>query len=320
MPRLPGTEQVLLLAQATTAQRKPVQEPLRAPGPVPRRFERRRRHDHAGEVGDASRETTGIKHGGAPARGRLHLRARHSKHYEPSVTFGNDRQPESFLLTLINDSARLAPEYFPIQSHCKITSGSRRVPRDPIHRSRRGRGLGLLVPMARRRRPARPDHRCDLVRVANAVAVVEGHALRQMGASVHRCFPSLAALAGHGTIAPGRNGCAARQSASPGAVVNAAAFVSSPGSASAAFDQPPFAETVALSVRLLDDVLLACDEGSRRGLRIGLIGMADAMQQLALPYDSPGAIRFAGDLAAMLCEGTMQGSTGTGPGARFRRE
>jgi ribonucleoside-diphosphate reductase alpha chain len=94
------------------------------------------------------------------------------------------------------------------------------------------------------------------------------------------------------------------------AVVNAAVFVSSPGTADAAFDRPGFAETASLTVRLLDDVLLACDESMRgSGLRIGLIGMADAMHHLGLPYDSAGARQFAGHVAGALSEGALKGAT-----------
>lgn len=148
------------------------------------------------------------------------------------------------------------------------------------------------------------------LRVATAIASVEGvhagrWARRFIDAFRHwRLLPDtrLLRLAGTGAQLGG--------TAPAAAVVNAAAFVRSPGTGHSAFDRQGFAETVALTVRLLDDVLLGDEKAIRDGgLRIGLIGVADAIHHLDLPYDSPAARAFAGQAAAALSEGALQGAT-----------
>ena len=148
------------------------------------------------------------------------------------------------------------------------------------------------------------------LRVANAVASVEGANAGKWARRFVDAFrewrflpdPSLLRLAGTGEQLG--------DMASATAVLNVAAFIRSPGTAHSDFDREGFTETVALTVRLLDDVLLGDDEARRDGgLRIGLIGLADAMHHLDLPYDSPAARQFASHAAAALSEGALQGAT-----------
>ena len=147
-------------------------------------------------------------------------------------------------------------------------------------------------------------------RVANTVASVEGQYAAKWGRRFIDAFRHWRLLPDTGLLRLAGTGAQLRHPAPPGAVVNAAAFVSSPGTAKAAFDRQGFAETATLAVRLLDDALLGSHEGKPgSGLRIGLIGVADAMHHLALPYDSQGARQFAGHVAAALSEGALQGST-----------
>lgn len=94
-------------------------------------------------------------------------------------------------------------------------------------------------------------------------------------------------------------------------VVNAAAFVSLPRTAAASFDHEKFVESVGLAVRLLDNIRnCGCSEPGSSGLRLGLIGMADAMNQLGHRYESASARKFATELATAFSEGALQGAIG----------
>lgn len=96
----------------------------------------------------------------------------------------------------------------------------------------------------------------------------------------------------------------------PAAVLNAAAFVRWPDTLRATFERESFVATAALAVRLLDDVLLSCARVSAGTQpRLGLIGVADALQMLSLPYDSAGARQCASDMASALAEGALLGAT-----------
>jgi ribonucleoside-diphosphate reductase alpha chain len=102
------------------------------------------------------------------------------------------------------------------------------------------------------------------------------------------------------------------------ASVNVGAFVRSDS-----LDLEGIGDIAALAVRLL--------EGATAGasLRIGLIGVADALRQLAIPYDDIAAAKIAGDVAAALSRGARLGAeergrdtaglTGIAPQARLAR-
>jgi ribonucleoside-diphosphate reductase alpha chain len=97
--------------------------------------------------------------------------------------------------------------------------------------------------------------------------------------------------------------------AEPGAVLNVASFVVSQPLYGARFDEEAFVATAALAVRLLDDVsrALGADPCPRR-LRIGLIGLADALDALGLDYHAADGRQQAARIAAALAGGCLRGS------------
>lgn len=92
------------------------------------------------------------------------------------------------------------------------------------------------------------------------------------------------------------------------ASLNAAGFVSSNPATGPSMDLAAFADCAALAVRMLDNATL--DAGiTEPHLRIGIIGVADALAILGLRYDSdPGRMQAAA-MARALAEGCLQGST-----------
>jgi ribonucleoside-diphosphate reductase alpha chain len=89
------------------------------------------------------------------------------------------------------------------------------------------------------------------------------------------------------------------------ATLDACAFIAGSG-----LDLERIADTAALAIRLLDDALLAlCPERREHtGLRVGLLGVGDALKALGVPYDSDAARRLAGDVAAALARGARRGA------------
>jgi ribonucleoside-diphosphate reductase alpha chain len=147
-------------------------------------------------------------------------------------------------------------------------------------------------------------------RVAEAIASVEGDQAPVWTRRFVEAFsgwrilpdPRLLRLAGTGKIID--------SFPSPRVVVNAAAFVAWPNTARALFERDRFVDAAALSVRLLDDILLASKTTSVDAqARIGIIGLADALQRLGLEYASEIGRRFASDIAAALAAGTLRGGT-----------
>lgn len=97
--------------------------------------------------------------------------------------------------------------------------------------------------------------------------------------------------------------------AEPGAVLNVAAFVIRQPHAGAWFDRERFVAVASLAVRFLDDVASAIGvESPPRRLRIGLIGLADALQGLDLDYGSSCARQQSALVARALAEGCLGGS------------
>jgi ribonucleoside-diphosphate reductase alpha chain len=147
-------------------------------------------------------------------------------------------------------------------------------------------------------------------RVANAIAAAEGAkaalwAFRFVDAFSHwRLLPDERLLRTAGT------GIAVNDREPPCAVLNMAAFVTTPSSGSARLDFERIADVAALGVRLLDDALImGTGRGSRSTeIRIGIIGMAGALHLLATPYDSPQARQHAREAAIALANGTLRGS------------
>ncbi len=93
------------------------------------------------------------------------------------------------------------------------------------------------------------------------------------------------------------------------AALNAAAFVRDPFTAWAQFDRSAFEQCATLAVRLLDDAIeLAGGADGEPSLQIGLIGIADALALLGVPYASAGAIEQVRDIARLLAQGTLAGT------------
>lgn len=71
-------------------------------------------------------------------------------------------------------------------------------------------------------------------------------------------------------------------------------------------DSQAIAETARLALRFLDDALLAVPTSGEPGLRIGMLGMAGALDALGIEYDSPGALQVANDAGAALASGALR--------------
>lgn len=97
----------------------------------------------------------------------------------------------------------------------------------------------------------------------------------------------------------------------PDAVLNVAAFVAGPLALSGRFHRDAFVATASLTVRFLDDcsVALGIVPPPRR-LRIGIIGLADALERLGVDYRSSRARQQAALVANALAEGCRCGSAG----------
>ena len=98
---------------------------------------------------------------------------------------------------------------------------------------------------------------------------------------------------------------------SPCAVLNVAAFVTAPHTLQARFDGERFASIAALAVRLLDDALVTMHGPAPTfsGLRIGLIGLGDALHLLGIRYDDQRACEQACAVGTALATGTLRGTT-----------
>jgi Ribonucleotide reductase, barrel domain len=96
----------------------------------------------------------------------------------------------------------------------------------------------------------------------------------------------------------------------PVAVLNAAAFVVSPLTPAVSFDFETLRATAALAVRGLDNVMRrGLENGTvQPDLRVGLIGVADALALLGKRYDGAAGRVMAGVIAQVLAEGCAQAS------------
>lgn len=147
-------------------------------------------------------------------------------------------------------------------------------------------------------------------RVADAVMEIEGanaavRANRLVDAFSHwRLLPDERLLRNAGT------GAVITSDEPLVAVLNIGAFVVDPLSTSARLDLERVAEIAAMAVRLLDDAVLAipCEESADNAVRVGLIGMADALYMLDLPYDSSPARQKAREVAVAMANGTLRGA------------
>lgn len=91
------------------------------------------------------------------------------------------------------------------------------------------------------------------------------------------------------------------------ASLNLAAFVSSNSSGDASLDLQAIGDCAALAVRAMDNAALLAGMATPR-LRIGIIGMADALALLGFRYGSDAGRAEAAAMARALAEGCLRGS------------
>lgn len=92
------------------------------------------------------------------------------------------------------------------------------------------------------------------------------------------------------------------------AVLNLAAFIRPLPVGDARLDRERLVATAGLAVRLLDNALLHYGARTDQGLRIGFIGMAEALRRLGTPYGTERARQFAVAAASLLAEGCLRGN------------
>ena len=148
-------------------------------------------------------------------------------------------------------------------------------------------------------------------RVATALATAESGAARaDCKRRFMNAFSSWQLLVDERVIATAGTPGASWRSDDLVAVLNVASFVRSPCTQSATFDRTSFEEVAALAVRALDDAItmrLAPTTSATR-LRIGVIGLGDALALLGLAYDSGDARAQATLVAQALANGCLAGS------------
>lgn len=148
-------------------------------------------------------------------------------------------------------------------------------------------------------------------RVADAVAGVEGARDRQWAYRFVESFSRWQLLPDERLLQMAGTGAGLRPFESPRATLNVAGFVTAPLTRQARFDGERFAGVAALAVRLLDDALVTMHGAAPTfsGLRIGLIGLADALRLLGIAYDDPRAAQQASVVGRALATGTLRGTT-----------
>lgn len=99
--------------------------------------------------------------------------------------------------------------------------------------------------------------------------------------------------------------------------INVAKFVSAIG-ADAEVDWPRLAETVALAVRFLDNIVDVCEypvenaariAQANRKIGLGVMGFADCMFALGIPYDCEQGVEFGAKLMKFINQSARKGST-----------
>jgi ribonucleoside-diphosphate reductase alpha chain len=146
-------------------------------------------------------------------------------------------------------------------------------------------------------------------RVAEAVATPEGEAAAQWASRFADAFRKWQLLPDERLL---RDAGTQRKSAplrEPAVVLNAAAFVVAPPFSPVRVLRSQLVESAQLAVRFLDDALLAeAPENSDAALRIGLIGVTDALLALRAPAGGLAASRYGDIFAQALSEGCLRGS------------
>lgn len=148
-------------------------------------------------------------------------------------------------------------------------------------------------------------------RVADAIADSEGTQDRRWAYRYVDAFSRWQVLPDERLLRMAGTGPGLIPFASPSAALNVAAFVIAPLTTQARFDGERFADLASLAVRLLDDALVTMHGSTPNfsGLRIGLIGLADALHLLGIRYDDHRAVEHACAVGAALATGTLRGTT-----------
>lgn len=148
-------------------------------------------------------------------------------------------------------------------------------------------------------------------RVADALAAVEGPQARTWAHRYVDAFSRWQLLPDERLLRMAGTDIGLHPFDSPSAALNVAAFVVAPLTRQARFDGERFAGVAALAVRLLDDALVTMHGAAATfaDLRIGLVGLADALHLLGVAYDETGAAEQSRAVGKALATGTLQGTT-----------
>ena len=142
-------------------------------------------------------------------------------------------------------------------------------------------------------------------RVAAALASAARVAQPDLAAQLFGAMREWKLLPDERLLAQAGTGAADWQVADPGAALNLAAFVRAPGLAHAALDLTAFEQVAALAVSALHG---AAPDPKSRSLRIGLIGVGEALCALGLEYDSDAACAQVAAASAALAHGCLAGA------------
>lgn len=148
-------------------------------------------------------------------------------------------------------------------------------------------------------------------RVADAIAPAEGTQERPWAYRYVDAFSRWQLLPDERLLRMAGTGTGLSPFESPCATLNVAAFVIAPLTRQARFDGERFAGVAALAVRLLDDALVTMHGAAPTfsGLRIGLMGLADALHLLGIRYDDTRSADQARAVGIALANGTLRGTT-----------
>jgi ribonucleoside-diphosphate reductase alpha chain len=156
------------------------------------------------------------------------------------------------------------------------------------------------------------DHTVDATwaRVASTAAAPEAAEAALWARRYVEAFSDWRLLPDERLLESAGTGVPIRRFSRPRALLNAGAFVLNPRTAKARFDCDRFAMTASLAVRLLDDAMLSAREHSQTTpeLRIGMLGVADAIAAMNLRYDGEQALQQAVAMASALATGCLHGS------------
>lgn len=155
-----------------------------------------------------------------------------------------------------------------------------------------------------------PSIEATWLRIARALAVAEPQDAETWEQRFSDALSSWQLLLDERIIAGARAGSCDCFHPDAVALLNAAAFVCDPFATDARFDFAGFHEGAGLAVRALDNVVLRCaaDNSMDPAVRIGIMGVADALTLLGLRYDSAEGRMCAGKIARTFAQGCLAGN------------